>query len=139
MPWRQDFPFGPEYIGSRVPKRRIEKAKEGRKAVALAPLRMPCSLALQSFPQLPPNCHVFRGRKSVRTFFFAERKPFFPFFFLVNPLPHIIRSFSPSLSLLLSSFSLTFPSSNCFMSRWRLLVSPAAATACRYSLARSNS
>ena len=71
-----------------------------------------CSLALQSFPQLPPNCHVFRGRKSVRTFFFAERKPFFPFFlfffFLVNPLPHIIRSFSPSLSLSLSSFSLTF-------------------------------
>ena len=137
MPWRQDFPFGPEYIGSRVPKRRIEKAKEGRKAVALAPLRMPCSLALQSCPNCPKFSRCPGG--VLFFFFFAERKPFFPFFFLVNPLPHIIRSFSPSLSLLLSSFSLTFPSSNCFMSRWRLLVSPAAATACRYSLARSNS
>ena len=137
MPWRQDFPFGPEYSGSRVPKRRIEKAKESRKAVALAPLRMPCSLALQSCP----NCPKFsRCPGGVLFFFFCREKAFFSFFFfLVNPLPHIIRSFSPSLSLLLSSFSLTFPSSNCFMSRWRLLVSPAAATACRYSLARSNS
>lgn len=108
VPWRQDFPFGPEYSGSRVPKRRIEKAKEGRKAVALAPLRMPCSLALQSCPNCPKFSRCPGG--VLFFFFFCREKAFFSFFFFSqsftshNPL---LFPFSLSLAFLfLSHFSI---------------------------------
>ena len=77
--------------------------------MVLVPLRMFCSLALQSFPQLPPNCHVFRGRKSVRTFFLPRESLFFLFFFSQSFTSHnpLLFPFSLSLAFLfLSHFSI---------------------------------